>query len=61
MLVLSRKISETIVIDRQIVIKVLAVRGCAVRLGIEAPPEFQVRRGELSHHPSEDSHAENQP
>ncbi len=47
MLVLSRKDSEQIMIDDQICIKVLSIRGNSVRLGIDAPPSVSVLRGEL--------------
>ena len=47
MLVLSRKKNEKIVIDRQITITVVQVRGGKVRLGIEAPKEVSVRRDEV--------------
>lgn len=48
MLVLTRKSSETIVINSEITIHVLRIRGGSVRIGINAPPEVSVRRGELS-------------
>lgn len=47
MLVLSRKIGECVVIDKEIVIKVLQVQGNKIRLGIEAPPYVEVLRKEL--------------
>lgn len=47
MLVLSRKQNETIVIDGNIVIEVLNVKGKGVRLGIQAPSSVRVLRGEL--------------
>lgn len=47
MLVLSRKQNQTIMIDDRITITVLKIRGNTVRLGIDAPPEVPVRRGEL--------------
>jgi carbon storage regulator len=50
MLVLSRKNRETIVIDGRITVKVLQIKGGAIRLGIEAPPEMSIRRGELLEH-----------
>lgn len=47
MLVLSRKKNESIVIDGNIVITVVEVRGDKVRLGIEAPKEIPVHRSEV--------------
>ncbi|MGE3804534.1 MAG: carbon storage regulator CsrA [Gemmataceae bacterium] len=48
MLVLSRKCGEEIVIADQIVVKVLAVRGTQVKLGVEAPKDVSVTRRELT-------------
>jgi carbon storage regulator len=48
MLVLSRKIGESIVIGGGIVIRVLEVNGGRIRLGVEAPVEVVVRRSELA-------------
>lgn len=48
MLVLSRKLNQTIVIDGQIEIEVLKCKGNTVRLGIRAPQNIKVLRGELS-------------
>ena len=47
MLVLSRKVDETIVIDGVITIQVIKVNGKNVRLGITAPSHIKVLRGEL--------------
>jgi carbon storage regulator len=47
LLVLSRRREESIVIDGNIRVIVLAVSGNSVRLGIEAPPEVRVQRLEL--------------
>jgi carbon storage regulator len=47
MLVLSRKLNESIVINHDIVVTVLAVQGGRVRLGIEAPLEIPVHRQEV--------------
>lgn len=47
MLVLTRKKDETIILDGQITVKVLQVKGNTIRLGIDAPREIPVRRGEL--------------
>ena len=47
MLVLSRKLDESIVIDGGIKITVVEIRGNRIRLGIEAPADVGVRRSEL--------------
>ena len=47
MLVLSRKKNESIVINEDIVITVVEVRGDKVRLGIQAPREVPVHRSEV--------------
>ena len=47
MLVLSRKKNESIVINDDITIVVVEIRGDKVRLGIEAPKECPVHRREV--------------
>jgi carbon storage regulator len=47
MLVLSRKLNETIVINGDIPIMVVGIRGTQVRLGIEAPNSVGIFRREL--------------
>jgi carbon storage regulator len=47
MLVLSRQIDESIVINDNIVITVLAVEGERVKIGIQAPREIVILRQEL--------------
>ena len=47
MLVLSRKKNESIVIDNNIVVTVVEIRGDKVRLGIEAPKDVSVHRLEV--------------
>jgi len=47
MLVLSRKVGESIVIDGDIVISVSSVQGGRVKLCIDAPREKKISRGEL--------------
>ncbi|MCH8848260.1 MAG: carbon storage regulator CsrA [Chloroflexi bacterium] len=47
MLVLTRKAGESIVIGNQIRITVLELQGRQIRLGIEAPSEIPVHRGEV--------------
>ncbi|TWT48795.1 carbon storage regulator [Botrimarina hoheduenensis] len=48
MLVLTRKAQETIQIGNDITITVIKTKGKAVRLGIQAPAEVAVLRGELA-------------
>ena len=47
MLVLSRKKNESIVINDDIKIVVVEIRGDKVRLGVEAPKEVPVHRREV--------------
>ena len=47
MLVLSRKKNESIIVDDNIVITVVEIRGDKVRLGIEAPREVSIHRSEV--------------
>jgi len=47
MLVLSRKTNESIVINNEITIVVVEIRGDKVRLGVEAPKEVPVHRREV--------------
>lgn len=47
MLVLSRKKSEKIRINDDITISVIEIRGNKVRIGIDAPRDITVHRGEF--------------
>ena len=47
MLVLTRKLGESIAIDDDIRIVVVAIKGRQVRLGIEAPRETRIHRQEI--------------
>jgi carbon storage regulator len=48
MLVLTRKIGESIVIPGyQITVTVLDIARCRVRLGLQAPNDINIRRSEL--------------
>jgi carbon storage regulator len=46
-LVLSRRVGESIVIGNEVVVTVLEVRGDQVRVGIDAPRDVQVHREEV--------------
>lgn len=47
MLILTRRIGETIMIGNHVTVSVLGVKGHQVRLGIEAPKDIQVHREEI--------------
>lgn len=47
MLVLRRKVGETLVIDENIEVVVLQVEGDRVKLGIQAPKDVEIVRKEL--------------
>ena len=47
MLVLSRKVGQRIVIDENVTIVINKVSGNRVSLGIEAPEDVHIMRGEL--------------
>lgn len=47
MLVLSRRIGESVVIGNDVVVTVLEVRGDIIRLGIDAPRDVTVHRQEV--------------
>jgi carbon storage regulator CsrA len=52
MLVLSRRLNEAVLFPgTQTAVKVLAIRGGVVRLGIDAPPEVRVLRQERADRP----------
>jgi len=48
MLVLSRKEGESVRVGKDIWVTVLEIRGNKIRLGIEAPDDQQIARGELA-------------
>ena len=47
MLILSRKLNESIVIDGRIVVKIVRVDGDIVKVGIDAPADVPVHRWEV--------------
>jgi carbon storage regulator len=47
MLILTRRVGETVMIGKEIEVTVLSVKGNQVRLGIKAPREIGVHREEI--------------
>lgn len=47
MLILTRKLGEVICIGNETRVKILAIKGFQVRIGIEAPLEIKVHREEV--------------
>lgn len=47
MLILTRRISESVIIGDDVTITVLGVKGSQVRIGIEAPKTVSVHREEI--------------
>lgn len=47
MLILTRRISESIIIGDDVKITILGVKGNQVRIGIEAPKDLSVHREEI--------------
>ena len=48
MLVLSRKLNQSIIVGDNVKIQVLKISGNTVRIGIEAPQDVKILRGELA-------------
>jgi len=55
MLILSRRIGETLLIGDTIAVTILDVRGMQVRIGITAPPAVAIHRKELVDRAATDS------
>lgn len=47
MLVLTRKLGESIIIDGRITVKIVRVDGDTVKMGIEAPADVPIHREEI--------------
>lgn len=47
MLVLGRKEGDEVIINDDIRVVVMSVRGSQVRLGLAAPPDVRIRRAEI--------------
>ena len=47
MLILTRRVGETLMIGEEVTVTVLEVKGSQVRIGINAPKEISVHREEI--------------
>ena len=47
MLILTRRVGETLIIDDDVEVQILGVKGNQVRIGIEAPDDVSVHREEI--------------
>ena len=47
MLILTRRVGETLVIDDDVLVTVLSIKGNQVRIGVNAPKEVSVHREEI--------------
>lgn len=47
MLILTRRVGETLMIGSEVTVTVLGVKGNQVRVGINAPPDVAVHREEI--------------
>ena len=47
MLILTRRVGESLIIDDHIVINILGVKGNQIRIGVKAPKEISVHREEI--------------
>jgi carbon storage regulator len=47
MLVLARKVGDTVVIDGRITVKVVELQGNRIKLGFDAPANVSIHRGEV--------------
>ena len=47
MLILTRRVGESLIIDDHIVINILSVKGNQIRIGVTGPKEISVHREEI--------------
>ncbi|MDE0310179.1 MAG: carbon storage regulator CsrA [Acidiferrobacterales bacterium] len=47
MLILTRRVGESVKIDRNITVSVLGIKGNQIRLGVDAPKDVPVHREEI--------------
>jgi carbon storage regulator len=47
MLILTRRVGETLMVGEEVTVTVMAVKGSQVRIGINAPKDIEVHREEI--------------
>ena len=57
MLILTRKLEQGIVIDGQVIVRILAIDGERIKIGVEAPRVISVLREELLREVADQNHA----
>ena len=55
MLILTRRVGETVMIGEDVTVTVLRVKGNQVRLGVNAPKSVSVQREEIFHRIKQES------
>jgi carbon storage regulator len=61
MLILTRRVGETLMVGDEITVTVLGVKGNQVRLGVNAPKDVAVHREEIYQRIRSENEAEEQP
>jgi carbon storage regulator len=61
MLILTRRVGETLMIGDEVTVTVLGVKGNQVRIGVDAPKEVSVHREEIYQRIQRDKNGEGEP
>jgi carbon storage regulator len=56
MLIVTRRVGETLMVGHDVTVTVVGVRGCQVRMGINAPKDVTVHRKEIYERISREQH-----
>ena len=61
MLILTRRVNETLMIGDEVTVTVLGVKGNQVRIGVDAPKSVEVHREEIYQRIQREKNGEGQP